>query len=1124
MRSLRFEFHISSFIRKKYQFTDILFGFTGNAIFANFQGAKQLAHQMNVYRDVQHFPEKTVRAGQLYVMGLIDEILHFVVQLYREQKNSKVMKEALNFLEKELGKEVLDQTLEAFTTEFPPMAVYQEHQKVHEYLLGATQGLSHREIALEELLLLWLANANPAFGPFQELFDAKTLEQTTAYGKIISRLHSFFETQPHFGPDHQNLIDMLRSPAIAVPYSLSGQLEYIRTRWGDLLGKYLYRILGGLDFLKEEEIPFWVGMGPGESQVPEYAGLATEMENYTPDREWMPRVVLLAKNVYVWLDQLSKKYHRPIQRLDQIPDEELDTLQKWGFTGLWLIGIWQRSKASQRIKQYCGNPEALGSAYALYDYVIAEELGGDPAFENFQTRAWQRGIRIGTDMVPNHMGIDSRWVIEHPDWFIGLDHSPFPSYTFNGPNLSDDSRVALFIEDHYYDRTDAAVVFKRLDQHTGEVRYIYHGNDGTHMPWNDTAQLHYLRADVREAMLQTILSVARRFPIIRFDAAMTLTKFHYQRLWFPEPGKGGAIPSRAEHGLSKQEFDRLMPQEFWREVVDRINREVPDTLLLAEAFWLLEGYFVRTLGMHRVYNSAFMHMLRDEHNAKYRALIKETLAFDPEILKRYVNFMNNPDEQTAIDQFGKEDKYFGICTLMVTLPGLPMFGHGQIEGFREKYGMEYRKAYWDEISDAELVARHEREIFPLLHKRALFSDVLHFRLYDFFRENGTIDENVFAYSNRLGNERALVVYHNRFAETRGWIRSSVPYREKATNTLVRETLGQGLGLSSDSYVIFRDHVSGLEYIRSCQEFFDQGLYLELHAYEVHVFLDFHEVKESPEFPYSKLAFQLQGKGVESIESALWKVKLEPLHEAFSQWISAFPTLEYFPQLNIQKIQEKANLFYARFRKITRGSFSPEDLAQEVQKECEMIFSKGFVNRKIQNFFGADSNRWKIILSWILFSPVWRKGYFSFGGNAFSLFDFVLQVYQNLGMSSVEARRSALTLQWMLRHEKWYAIGSIPEIFDHLLSDESIREFLHVHRDRDQEILWFHKESFEEMLQWLYGLAVLEVCSRSAEKSSIFPELRRVEQLLQIFEKAGHRSGYQVEKWREEICKVKSKKI
>ena len=61
---------------------------------------------------------------------------------------------------------------------------------------------------------------------------------------------------------------------------------------------------------------------------------------------------------------------------------------------------------------------------------------------------------------------------------------------------------------------------------------------------------------------QVILHVARLFPIIRFDAAMTLTKQHYQRLWFPAPGTGGAIPSRAEHGLTKAQFDAAMPAEF----------------------------------------------------------------------------------------------------------------------------------------------------------------------------------------------------------------------------------------------------------------------------------------------------------------------------------------------------------------------------------------------------------------------------------------------------------------------------------------------------------------------------------------------------------------------------------
>jgi len=46
-------------------------------------------------------------------------------------------------------------------------------------------------------------------------------------------------------------------------------------------------------------------------------------------------------NTYVWLDQLSRQYGGPITRLDEIPDEELARLARWGITGLWLIGVWE---------------------------------------------------------------------------------------------------------------------------------------------------------------------------------------------------------------------------------------------------------------------------------------------------------------------------------------------------------------------------------------------------------------------------------------------------------------------------------------------------------------------------------------------------------------------------------------------------------------------------------------------------------------------------------------------------------------------------------------------------------------------------------------------------------------
>jgi glycosidase len=884
----RFEFHVARAARQRYSFDEALFGLTGNVVFADFAAARRFAQQINAQRDLVADPGNAVRVGDINAMGLVDEVLHYVVELYRQERNPTAMSGALKALDEKLTPQLVDQTLQLFVTDFPSSAAYRGDLSATEYLGGATDGIPNREIALEELLMLWLANSNPAFAPFGELFDDRNLEDGSAYVAAIRGLEAYFRTQPPFGPDDADLITLLRRPAMEAGGSLQEQLAWIRDRWGFIAERYGDRLVISLDVIKEDERAVWMrfhatqGGRPADSDGAAesaalhgfdtaWAGNYPEIERFSEDLDWMPRTVLIAKSTYVWLDQLSRAYGRPIYRLDQIPDEELDRLARSGFTGLWLIGLWERSTASRTIKQMRGNPEAVASAYSLMDYRIAEDLGGDEAYRNLRDRAWSRGVRLASDMVPNHMGIDSRWVVEHPDWFMQRADAPYPAYTYNGPNLSPDERVGIYLEDHYFDNTDAAVTFKRVDRWSGQERYIYHGNDGTSMPWNDTAQLDYLKPEVREAVIQTILHVARQFPIIRFDAAMTLAKKHISRLWYPEPGSGGAIPSRAEYAMRKADFDRAMPIEFWREVVDRVAAEAPDTLLLAEAFWLMEGYFVRTLGMHRVYNSAFMNMMRDEKNAEYRLVVKNTLEFDPQILKRYVNFMNNPDERTAVDQFGKGDKYFGVATVMSTMPGLPMFGHGQIEGFSERYGMEYRRAYLDETVDPDLIARHEREIFPLLHQRWLFAEVENFALYDFTTADGSVNEDVFAFSNSRDGARSLVVYHNKYAETSGSIKVAA---------VTGASLAHGLGLSGgpDDWIVMREMGSGLEYLRSQPDLAEHGLALQLHAYETLAYTDLRDIHDT-DGRWSRLAEWLGGRGVPSVEEALVELELKPLHDA-----------------------------------------------------------------------------------------------------------------------------------------------------------------------------------------------------------------------------------------------------
>ncbi|MDZ7707919.1 MAG: alpha-amylase family glycosyl hydrolase [Trueperaceae bacterium] len=890
---LRRDFHVTLAARRRYGVEASLVDLRGRVLVADPAAAERMAARMNEGRDTRRFPEAAVSGAEIVAAGLLDEAIHLMLNAYRREHDPGWTSRLDAELTERLGAKRLSAAKRAFVAAFPPADVMQGNATVETWLAGSVDAIPSGEVALEERIAVRLANENPALERFRELVDDRALgDDDAAVTDAMERKLASLPGLPDV-PESGDLWSLLQAPMRASPTSLEGQLQYVRDHWGPRLGAgfeaLLAQLARSLDMLSELRAGGAPGP-PGPAPVLDRASLSRgrdEPEAYSPDADWMPSVVLVAKNAYVWLDQLSRWSGREVRRLDDVPDEALADLRSHGFTGLWLIGLWERSEASARIKRLRGQADAVASAYALYDYQIAVDLGGDDAWRNLRDRAWRHGIRLAADMVPNHVGIDGRWVVEHPDRFLSLPQPPYPGYTFTGPDLSGDDAIEVRIEDGYWESRDAAVVFERVERATGERRYVYHGNDGTTMPWNDTAQIDYLNAEARRAVIDVILDVARRFPIIRFDAAMTLAKQHVQRLWYPPPGHGGAIPSRSAYGsISDEEFDRRMPVEFWREVVDRVAEEAPDTLLLAEAFWMMEGYFVRTLGMHRVYNSAFMNMLAREANEDYQSLMRNVLEFDPQILGRFVNFMNNPDEETTIAQFGDGDKAYGVATLMATLPGLPMFGHGQVEGLREKYGMEYRRAKLDERPEPGMVARHRAQIAPLLERRPAFAGTDRFRLFEVDGSHGPVHD-LFAYANgEHGGPANLVLYHNRFGEAHGTIRQTVPFSDQAGGGTHRQRLGDALGLRGgvDRFVRYRELASGDEHLARSDAWRDEGLSVHLGAYQCRVLLDVREIRDT-DGSWERLFGHLDGRGVPDLDDAMHELALAPLHRAFASLAS-----------------------------------------------------------------------------------------------------------------------------------------------------------------------------------------------------------------------------------------------
>jgi hypothetical protein len=260
------EFHISKEARQRYSFKASLFSCTGNVIFANMPACRDFAQRMNQVRDSEKHPELAVHAGQLYAMGLIDEASHALMARYREDFDPEVMTSALEFFSAQVGPEALDTMLLTFVEHFPGASIIAGKETPRKWLEGSTDGTPHRAAALEELLLLWTANRNEAFQPFEELFQDKTLAEKTVYREVTQQLPDYFATRPLIPVADAapvNLLDLLRAPAVGAPRSLSEQLDLIRRLWKPLLGESLDRfLLVAQGILHEEEVAIWMQFNP----------------------------------------------------------------------------------------------------------------------------------------------------------------------------------------------------------------------------------------------------------------------------------------------------------------------------------------------------------------------------------------------------------------------------------------------------------------------------------------------------------------------------------------------------------------------------------------------------------------------------------------------------------------------------------------------------------------------------------------------------------------------------------------------------------------------------------------------------------------------------------------------
>lgn len=353
---------------------------------------------------------------------------------------------------------------------------------------------------------------------------------------------------------------------------------------------------------------------------------------------WSRFPTLYEINTWVWLAELSLKARKSID-LSCVPSAEWDSIAKFGFDAIWLMGVWERSPAGIAIANRNKNliedfrralpdfsPEDnVGSPYCIRRYVVDKHLGGPEGLAVARSELANRGMKLLLDFVPNHVAPDHPWVSEHPEYFIR--------------GSTDDVR------------NDPASYMEV------QGRVYACGRDPYFPPWPDVLQLNAFHPALRQAVIETVSGIATQCDGVRCDMAMLVLNQIFERTW---GSRAGQRP----------------PTEYWGEVIPAVKRAQPDFRFMAEAYWDLE-WELQHQGFDFCYDKRLYDRLEHDTAESARLHLCADFAYQEKLLR----FLENHDEPRAAGIFSPAKERAAAVTIS-SLPGARLFHEGQFEGRR----------------------------------------------------------------------------------------------------------------------------------------------------------------------------------------------------------------------------------------------------------------------------------------------------------------------------------------------------------------------------------------------------------------------------------------------------------
>jgi glycosidase len=451
----------------------------------------------------------------------------------------------------------------------------------------------------------------------------------------------------------------------------------------------------------------------------------------------MPRYPTLYQiNTRVWLRRLSRAGSKP-RTLAEVDETAIDELAERGFDWIWLLSVWQTGATGRAISR--GNPEwraefnavlpdlvepdICGSGFAITDYTVSDELGGDSALGEFRERLARRGIRLMLDFVPNHTAIDHPWMKAHPEYYV------------------QGSKEQL---------SGAPQNYMQVETDQGP-RILAHGRDPNFSGWPDTMQLDYGNPDLREARVKELIAVAGKCDGVRCDMAMLLLPDVFRKTW------------------------GITPEPFWPKATAAVRQAHPGFVFMAEVYWDLEWVLLQQ-GFDYCYDKRLYDRLRSGCAQAVREHLNAPLGYQGGLAR----FLENHDEPRAASVF-PFSRHRAAAAITFLSPGLRFFHQGQFEGAEVRIPAHLCRGPNEPINQ-EISAFYNRLLRALREADTLRNGDWS-RIDPSPAWPGNDSSNGFVACAWAGKEERSYVVVANYAECRGQCYLALPFRELQGKTL-----------------------------------------------------------------------------------------------------------------------------------------------------------------------------------------------------------------------------------------------------------------------------------------------------------------------------------------------------